>query len=147
MSLARIESLLAQRLPGLELADIPPEGIDFHCSGVLDDVLSDPWLFQQCLTQIGALSSSSVLGLGPVPPEASEKRSWLEHVLKRCMWDYSSGVNRRLPLLLLDDERVSIARRNDTAEQDPLKTIWQSLILPKTRAFAESYVISRLPKL
>ena len=146
VSLARIESLLTQRLPGLELADIPPEGIDFHCSGVLDDVLSDPWLVHQCLTQIGALSTS-VLGLGPVPPEASEKRSWLERVLKKCMWDYSSGVNRRLPLLLLDDERVSIARRNDNAEQDPLKTIWQSLILPKTRAFAENYVISRLQKL
>jgi hypothetical protein len=137
-SITRIETLVTQRLPVLEFADITTEGVDFHCSGVLDDAISDPWLFQQCITQIGAISTS--VGLGPVPIGASEKRSWLERILKRCMWDYSSGVNRRLPLV----EGMKVTGKD--VQQDPLKTIWQSLILPKTKAFAENYVLSRLQK-
>jgi hypothetical protein len=138
-SFPRIEPLVARRLPVLAFADITTEGVDFHCSSVLDDVMADPWLFQQCIIQIGAISTS--IGLGPVPPGANEKRTWLERTLKRCMWNYSAGVNRRLPLT--EDIR---SNRKET-EHDPLKAIWQSLILPKTTAFAENYVTSRLTKL
>lgn len=134
-SSTKISSMIDKRVCALVLGDITTEGVDFHCSSVLDDVLSDPWLFQQCITQIGAVTS--IVGLGPVPNGPSEIRSWIERILKRCMWNYSAGVNRRLPL-------VDEGSPGNELKDDPLKTIWQGLLFPRTKLFAENYVRNRL---
>jgi len=136
-SLTRIEPMVAHGLPVLEFADITMEGIDFHCSSVLDVTMSDPWLFQECLTRIVAVSTS--IGVGPVPTENSEQRPWLERILKRCMWDYSAGVNRRLPLV------KAVDANSQETQPEPLKAMWIELVLPRTKAFAENFIISRLP--
>jgi hypothetical protein len=135
-STARVQPMVEQGLTALTFMDITTEGVDFHCSSILDVVIADHTLVKNCVTQLGDITGS--IGLGPMPSASNEKRAWLERVLKRCMWNFSAGVNRRLPLVL--DGQASPSDKKD----DPLEQIWRNLILPKTKAFAEHYVRERL---
>jgi len=123
----------------LTFMDITTEGVDFHCSSILDTVTTDQALVDACLAQLGEITAA--IGLGHIPTASNEKRPWLERVLKRCMWNYSAGVNRRLPLIISDGRESS---SSSNKKDDPLEMIWQNLILPKTKVFAEQYVKERL---
>jgi hypothetical protein len=130
-----VTPMVENGLAALTFTDVSTEGIDFHCTSVLDVILSDHQLFNRCAMEFGAVST--IIGLGPVPEESTEKRAWLERVLKRCMWKYSAGVNRRLSLI--GQESIT-----DVKKEDRLEQVWLSLASPKTTAFAESYLRQRL---
>lgn len=139
-STARVQPMVEKGLLALTFMDITTEGVDFHCSSILDMVTTDQDLVDTCLAQLGEITAA--IGLGPIPTASNEKRPWLERVLKRCMWNYSAGVNRRLPLIISDGRESS---SSSNKKDDPLEMIWQNLILPKTKVFAEQYVKERLP--
>ena len=61
----------------------------------------------------------------------------MEGVLKSCMWKFSAGVNRRLPLVVAKGEG-----HND--DESFLISLWKDLIMPRAKAFAERYVMDRL---
>jgi len=134
---ARVSSLLQHKLPALSLQDITTEGVDFHCSSILDTILADSWLFQQALTQFGAVCGTA--RIEKAPEAQSEQRAWLEKILKRCMWNFSAGVNRRLPLFQEENRPC-----RSTSEKDPLESVWKGLVLSRAQAFAEDYVKRRL---
>ena len=136
-SLGRVQPILEQGLASLTFMDITTEGVDFHCSSVLDGLVSDTEFIERCCTQLNDISAS--LDLRPVPFSITEKRIWLERVLKRCMWKYSAGVNRRLPMREIDTTSASALNKDDA-----LQNFWLNFILPKTKSFAEKYVKERL---
>jgi hypothetical protein len=91
---ARVAALTEDGILQLSMVDLSIEGIDFHCSPVLDNILADRELAETYLTRLSTFDDS----LGRVPSTWDERRSWLEGILKSCMWKYSAGINRRRSL-------------------------------------------------
>eukprot|EP00957_Ditylum_brightwellii_P046723 3545636-Ditylum_brightwellii.AAC.1 len=61
--------------------DVCPAGIDFHCSQVIEHLLSRPYVYS-CLCE----RLKHVL-----PPNSEINRDWIASKVKQCMWDYSSS--------------------------------------------------------
>jgi hypothetical protein len=117
-------------LPSLCRSDITLEGVDFHCSSVLESaILSDAKLVRVCLEKLGAGTDTDTDG-----------RSWLEGKLKSCMWKYSGGVNFRLPLISTE------TNDNNDDDDDDLKRFYETFIRPRVEAFSERYIDERLNK-
>jgi hypothetical protein len=124
----RAAGLVRNGLSNLSISDFSIEGVDFHCSSILETVLGDRELVETCINRLGRIELF-------VPDDVENRRLWLEGILKKCMWTYSGGVNRRLPLMRKNNSNVE--------REDPLKDIWE-LIAPKAKAFAERYIHDRL---
>lgn len=124
------------QIPCLYLADITLEGVDFHCSNVLEHLATDQTLFDLCHDLL-MLSSSTTHEI----PEASERRAWILDTWRSAMWTYSAGVNRRRPLLLpatgLPPAPITHANNNN---------MWNELLAPKVQAFQKAYVEQRLAR-
>jgi hypothetical protein len=137
-SSSSVGTLCRQGTPRLTVADISMEGVDFHCSSVLDSILNDQELVETCHERLASVAGKP--GMDPMPDAKEGRRSWLEGVLKSCMWNYSAGINRRLPLM------ISIIREaiQPKPDQDELSAFWKELILPRAKTFAERYVKDRL---
>ena len=127
----------------LSKSDITLEGVDFHCSSILDSViLCNPKLVQECCDQLEAIG----LNCNHHRPAASNdqcigsRRSWLERVLKSCMWKYSAGVNLRLYFDTTDAITSGINEHSD------LKEFYEASIKPKTKIFSTRYIDERLCK-
>lgn len=129
---ARVASLTKDGILQLSMVDLSIEGIDFHCSPVLHHIMADRELVETYLTRLSSFDDS----LGRVPSTWDERRSWLEGILKSCMWKYSAGVNRRRSLTPTVDA--------ESAKIDPLKPFWADSVAPRTRAYAERYIKERI---
>jgi hypothetical protein len=116
----------------LSMVDLSIEGIDFHCSPVLQNILADRELVEAYLTRLSSFDDS----LGRVPSTWDERRSWLEGILKSCMWKYSAGINRRRSLTPTVDA--------ESEKGDVLKSFWAESVSPRTRTFAERYIKERI---
>ena len=131
-SLARVRSLAQQGIPYLTLNDISVEGIDFHCSPILENILSDRFLVEQCIDKIRPSRD--------IPVATADRRSFLEGRLKSWIWDYSAGVNRRRPLV--PSQSSAAADENDVV----FKSIWTEILHPKVKNFQEGYTRNRLAR-
>ena len=129
---ARVAALTKDGILQLSMVDLSIEGIDFHCSPVLDNILADRELVETYLTRLSTFDDS----LGSVPSAWDERRSWLEGILKRCVWKYSAGINRRRCLIPTVDV--------ESAKVDALKPFWVDSLSPRTRAYAERYIKERI---
>jgi len=146
----------------LRRSDITPEGVDFHCSSILEStILCDPKLVGECCDALRAINH--LLRGQPCPPAGTaagaatttntttttnpsstdSRRLWLEGVLKSCMWNYSAGVNLRLPLVGCDTKGDS--QGNDDGRSF-LRDFYETRIKPRAKAFSERYVNERLSK-
>ena len=129
------------------------EGVDFHCSSVLESaILSNTNLVQECYDQLEGIMNMK-LNHHKDDKDAGCRRSWLEGVLKSCMWKYSAGVNLRLPLIVdlltHDGNNNTIIQDNSdnsTLDDKDMKGFYQSMISPRTKAFGERYIDDRLLK-
>jgi hypothetical protein len=123
-------------IEALSMSDITTEGVDFHCSSVLKTAILDhSTVVQECLDYLQKeVPSTSGKTL---PSDLENRREWLEGVLKSCMWNYSAGVNRRLPL-------DAVTKKDSDTRKHSLKSFWDLKILPRTKAFSERYVSDRL---
>jgi hypothetical protein len=130
----------------LTKTDITMEGIDFHCSSILESMLSDRHLVDQCYNH--RLATTGMAGLDSMPDDDSKdhRRSWLEGVLKRCMWNYSAGINRRLPFRPTTTTTTTDKEVKACCADNPLKDFWETLLQPRSKAFAEKYVSERLSR-
>lgn len=131
-SLARVRSLAQQGIPYLTLNDISVEGIDFHCSPILENILSDRFLVEQCIDKMRPSHD--------IPGATADRRSFLEGQLKSWIWDYSAGVNRRRPLV--PSQSSAAADENDVV----FKSIWTEILHPKVKNFQEGYTRNRLAR-
>eukprot|EP00977_Amphora_coffeiformis_P022058 scaffold10326_cov164-Amphora_coffeaeformis.AAC.4 len=117
----------------LRFNDISVEGVDLHCSAVIDQLLRDEELVQLS-TDLLILSNESNF------PSSSdeEQRERLSRVWKSCMWNYCSGINHRRPLL-------KFSRDNDgTGGTKKYEHLWKSLAAAKALEFQQKYVRDRL---
>ena len=116
--------LVQQRLDRLEFKDICIEGVDFHCSNILDQVMSDKALSCKC--------SQRLKDEGLVWDGNEEQ---LMKTLKQCMWKFSSGVNHRQPLL---GEKL----KGD--DNHALKAFWMELMSKRAKELMAHFVKIRL---
>jgi hypothetical protein len=128
-SLQRVSSLCENGIDQLLMSDVCIEGVDFHCSAILEDLLVDPHIFGMC-HDILVLSSNNV------PDSTKERRHWLESIVKQCMWKYSSGINHRRP----------ICTDNETpCEADGgYFELWKELFSDRAIAYQKRYIQQRL---
>ena len=101
-------------------------------ASILDNILADRELVETYLTRLSSFDES----LGRVPSAWDERRSWLEGILKRCVWKYSAGINRRRCLIPIVDA--------DSTAIDALKPFWVESLSSRTRAYAERYIKERI---
>lgn len=135
LSASRVDQMTKCGLRALSFSDITTEGVDFHCSRVVDFVLSDP----STNTKLSdALIEAQ--GMRLIEPATTERdpRTRLESLLKRLIWTFSAGLNRRLPLTSSSEEAKSHDKQ--------LKATWEEHVLPRTKLFAENYVRQRLSR-
>jgi hypothetical protein len=124
---AQVPNLVQLGVPRLELKDICIEGIDFHCSPILDQVISHPQSYQDC---IEFLSKDGF----HIP---GNQREWLMGILKQCMWQYSSGVNHRRSI-------TGQTAKKDDDNGGKRKQFWKDLVDPKAQAYMKKYIEDRL---
>lgn len=110
-----------------------PEGIDFHCSSVLDALMSDKALVALCHDLL-LLSGSDVTTLTNASYDDTIQR--VENLARHCIWVYSAGVNRRLPLIQNADK--------DQEVRDNYKNLWVELLAPRVLKFQQQYINQRL---
>ena len=133
--LDNVSSMCERGIDRLSLQDVTLEGVDFHCSNILDHLLSLP--------AVGIASDLvTLLKWGETGPclDAKSKRLQLERMLKSCMWQYCSGINHRE--ILSEDEREC----NDGSAKDPnlYAQIWTEYFAKATKEFQKDYIQQRL---
>lgn len=136
---SRVASLCATGIDQLRMEDICIEGVDFHCSAVVDHLLSDNELVGVCHDLI-VLSQQR--DAGQIPATAEGRRSWLEGIFKECIWNFSAGVNRRHPLI----SNTADGKSPENADQPAYSNMWSELMAPRVRAFQQKYVQDRLAR-
>jgi hypothetical protein len=130
---SRVASLCATGIDQLRLEDICIEGVDFHCSAVVDHLLTDNELVGVCHD---LLVMSQQRDASQIPVTAEGRRSWLEGIFKECMWNFSSGVNRRQPLL----SNTADGKSAENTDPQAYSNMWSELMAPRVRAFQQKYV-------
>lgn len=112
-------------LPKLNLADVCHAGIDFHCSSVVENLMS----------RREVLSS---LREWLAPPKDRDPHAWMAGQIKCMIWKYSSGINHRRMLL-------SGAGADDMDVDDPnLKAVWENVIRSSFECYTKKFVADRL---
>jgi len=141
-SLERVDPLCARGLDRLCVEDVCAEGVDFHCSSVVDHLLSLP-LAGICADLL------HLSGHETVPTSPGDRRSYLEKLFKHCMWHFSSGANRRQPLLPVDaEEEEERVQGDDDAKRKRKRyeDLWHDLLAGEATAFQTNYVLERLAR-
>jgi hypothetical protein len=128
----RVAPLCSVGIQHLAMEDICVEGVDFHCSAVLDELFSDERLCGVCY-DLYLLSQVDKDGEEQQP---LDRRAWLESTFQRCMWRYSSGVNRRRNL----QTGEPLARDERSWEFE----LWNKLLAPRAHAYQKKFVEQRL---
>ena len=113
------------RVVALTANDVCPAGIDFHCSQVVDHLLSRPNVYG-CLCE----RLKTVL-----PPKSEMNRDWIASKVKECIWNYSSGVNRRRSLM-------GSTKQNECASV--MKSIWDDALSSPFDDYVKKFVKDRL---
>jgi len=138
-SVQRVTVLCSSGIERLTMEDVCVEGVDFHCSRVLDELLADAELCGMCLDLLILANGNDT-----VPVSAEGRRSYLERIWKDCMWKYSSGVNRRRPLVVVSSASLSESKPNDDDDGEQYSELWNDLVAPKALAYQRHYVKQRL---
>jgi hypothetical protein len=128
-SSARVQPLVQAGLQQLRFEDVPLEGVDFHCSPIVDALLADTEWSAMCQDILTLTSFSR----DPEPQSLAD-------TLRDCIWDHSSGVNHRLAW-------QEVCLRDGPPRQLPEKpnaNLWRELVAPRVRAFQEQFIRDRL---
>jgi len=120
-TVAGIAPLLQSGFLKLELNDISPSGIDFHCSNIMDVLMDRTGMFyNNLIALIGSKADTEV-----------------ELIVKKMMWDYSSGTNNRRKIL---GQNISSTPEGD----EQIKKLWDQEAVPLVKKFTDAYIASRL---
>ena len=119
------EELITHQLvtPGglakLTEADVCMAGIDFHCSPVVESLLSQTHVYASLCEKL-----------------SSNDRELIASQVKSCIWNYSSGVNRRRTLVEIPGET--------TPGEETLKAVWETILKSPFDEFTKKFVRQRL---
>ena len=126
---AQSEELITSKLicsngiPKLTAMDVCSAGIDFHCSNVVEHLLSQRELY----IALGERLSHN---------QKITDREWISDQLKSMIWNFSSGVNHRRLLL----ESRSSNKVNDTE----MKAVWNEVVKQPFVIYTKRFVRDRL---
>ena len=126
---AKVQELVPPSIPFLQFQDITTEGVDFHCSNIVEHLGSDKQLVNLCHDLL-VLSAQEL-------PREGEREVIMFDLWRSAIWNCSAGVNRRRPLLPFAQK--CLVDHNH-------RTMWSQLLAPKVQAFQETYVRSRLSR-
>lgn len=112
-------------IAALTTNDVCPAGIDFHCSQVIDHLLSRPDIYSCLCERLKPL----------LPPKSEMSRDWITSKVKMLIWNYSSGVNRRRPL-------IGSPKKNDC--DTVLKRLWDDVLSSPFDDYVKKVVKDRL---
>jgi len=129
-----VPHLIATRLEKLSPSDAIHNGVDFHCSAVLETVLSDKSIVAAVARRL------DVMNMDSSPGDGEDKAESVMNVAKSCMWIYSSGVNHKRDLCSVGN--AGVADVNDKDKQ--LKALWDDLLSKPAKNYTSRYVSSRL---
>jgi len=129
-----VPNLITVRLEKLSPSDAIHNGVDFHCSAVLETVLSDKSIAAAIAQRMVKTS------VGNAPEEGEDKAEAMMNIAKLCMWRYSSGVNHKRDLSSMAD--ANVANTNDKDKQ--LKELWEEFLSKPAKDYTSRYVSSRL---
>jgi hypothetical protein len=140
----RVAPLASAGIQSLAIDDVCVEGVDFHCSPIVDHLLALP---------VAGLCRDLLL-LTSDPEESGENRAVMtvEDALKYCLWHYSSGVNHRQPLIahrLPSDQGTSAASQSSLSmskAQPRHEEMWKQLIAVEASRYQVGFVRDRLPR-
>lgn len=105
--------------------DVCPAGIDFHCSQVVEHLLSRPDVYSCLCERLNPL----------LPPKSVSNRDWITSKVKTLIWNYSSGINRRRSLM----------RSTKQSDCDSiLKRIWDDVLSLPFDDYVKKFVKDRL---
>lgn len=110
-------------LPKLSLNDVCKEGVDFHCSNLVNALLGDPTISAESQAMANQLNTSTK-----------------ELLLKRCIWKFSAGVNLRRPLIPEPPKELS----QTSIVEEPLKDFWKTYLVAPVVAYQTKYVQGRI---
>ena len=105
--------------------DVCPAGIDFHCSPVVDHLLSRPEIYSCLCERLTSL----------LPPNYAMNRDWIASKVKVLIWNYSSGVNRR---------RSQVGPPKQSDRDSVLKQLWDDVLSSPFDEYAKKFVEDRL---
>ena len=118
-------------LEKLNLTDICREGIDFHCSNLVDQL----WRYASLAEACRSLHSESL------PAGAAVNDEEAQLLLKRCIWKYSAGINLRRPLV--EGTKTSKTSQEDS-ETIALNNFWKDVVAPLVTNYQTKYLNERL---
>jgi hypothetical protein len=128
----RVDALASHGIDSLTIDDVCIEGVDFHCSPIIDKLLADEELCGLCndflilFDDDGSMVSSSF----------TEMSSRLASVFKKCIWKHSSGINRRRPLFSgKAPSALGIGKST---------RLWNEILSSRIASYQRSYVEQRL---
>jgi len=133
-SLIRIPSASVV-LDRLCLADVCKEGIDFHCSNLVEHLCKDI----SVLTALRECQTNTTMTATPTMTAADDDP---QQLLKHCIWRYSAGVNLRRPLISRDEKLVP--RDTIIFDEAAWKALWQDIVSPLVAAYQTKYLQERL---
>jgi hypothetical protein len=138
-SFAHVSPLIQHGLEKLTLPDICLAGVDFHCTSVLDQAISDEADYKRCYE--GLCATAVQAGLSPLPAQKDRQRAHLLQIMKSCMWKFSSGVNHRRPLV-----REKTATKSAEGKEEALKSFWNENVAKPVEKYMNQYVGDRLSR-
>ena len=113
-------------LSKLNETDICSAGIDFHCSSVVESILSQRSLYAALCEKLKPMNAL----------KQDMARGWIVDQVKKCIWIYSSSVNHRRTFPERHDE--------STGDEDKFKALWDDLLRASFDDFAKKFVRQRL---
>lgn len=127
--LARVSELMENGIERLYFDDVCIEGVDFHCSGIVDQLASDPELFKACVAQL--------LQQSPTSKKQRVSKGDVVAAIKTCMWRFSSGTNYRRSLIA--DDRTDKPRGAHYLED-----LWRNTLQLPARTYMKEFIETRL---
>ena len=129
---SHVPNLISARLEKLSPSDTIHNGVDFHCSAVLETVLSDEGVAAAVAQRMDEIN---------VTKGGEDMAETVMNVAKTCMWRYSSGVNHKRDLSSMVDGTAS---NNNMDGDKQLKALWDDLLSKPAKDYTTRYVSSRL---
>jgi hypothetical protein len=134
-------------IQALALKDICLAGIDFHCSSILESIVTNDGLVKSVLDALQEVP----LGCSICNDDDRDSiggKSLVLKTLKECMWKFSAGVNYRRALVDQSTAEQTVSKQpnnnNNPSRDEIVRRIWDTMISDKVNVFAKAYVEDRL---
>jgi hypothetical protein len=129
----KVLTMCAGGIECLGFDDVCAQGVDFHCSPIVDALLSDQQLCGICMDLLVLHQVQN----GREPFRLEDHSTILGGIFKQDLWNFSSSINYRRHLL--SGETVS-----SSSDKNKRAGLWNELIAPRALSYQTQYITQRL---